>query len=357
MKALILCAGKATRLRPLTHALPKAVLPLANKPVVHHIIEQIKESRVEEIGIVVSPETEGAIRECVGDGRQWNVSITYISQYPPKGLAHAVAASRHFLENSSFLMFLGDNLIEDGVSQFVREFAISHCDALILLKEVSDPRRFGVAELDEAGNVRKLVEKPSQPQSNLALVGGYIFTPTIHEAIERIKPSWRGELEITDAIQELLDSGGKVQSHILDGRWLDIGKIEDLLEANRFMLDTSITPEILGQITDSTSRVQGRVHICHQAIIENSRIFGPVSIGAGCYIRNSYIGPYTSIGAGTTVLGSSIENSLILGDCNIEGADGLTGSVIGRNAVITREKFGSPDLKLLVGDDVILELN
>lgn len=355
MKALVLAGGKGTRLKPLTNTMTKQLLPVANKPILFYVIEQVREAMITDVGIIISPETGEQIKEAVGDGSKWGVNIIYIVQPEPLGLAHAVKTAYDFLGNSSFLMFLGDNLIKGGVKKFVDQFSHSNPDALILLKEVADPRLFGIAELDSKGQVLRLVEKPKEPSSNLALVGIYIFTPVIHETIARIKPSWRGELEITDAIQGLLDMGKKVHTHILESWWLDTGKKDDLLEANRVVLDDFLLRDIKGQV-DAESRLVGRVEIREETVIEDSEVRGPVSIAEGCRIKNSFIGPFTSIGKGTIIEDSSIEHSVILEDCRIHRIERLADSLIGKGAELTRGDQRFKATRLFVGDDAKVEL-
>ena len=355
MKALILAGGKGTRLKPITHTIPKQLLPVANKPIMFYVLDQIREAGITEIGIIISPETGAYIREVVGDGSRWNSQITYIPQANPMGLAHAVKTAQPFLGDSTFLMFLGDNLIEGGVKSFVQEFESHSPDAMVLLKEVPDPRLFGVAELNGKGEVIHLVEKPKEPKTNLALVGIYLFTPLIHKAIAKIKPSWRGELEITDAIQKLLDMGKKVRSHILTGWWLDTGKKDDLLEANRVVLDSLLKRDVRGEI-DAKSKIVGRVEIKEGAKVENSTIRGPVSIAEECQIRNSFIGPFTSIGAGTVIEDSSVGHSVILENSRIYRIERLEDSLIGTRVELKRadERFNA--VKIFVGCDSSLEL-
>jgi len=355
MKALILAGGSGTRLKPITHTIPKQLLPVANKPILFYVLDQIREAGITDIGIIVSPETGPYIREAVGDGLRWDSRITYVLQSDPMGLAHAVKTAQDFLAGSPFLMFLGDNLIEGGVKGFVQEFDDHSPDALLLLKEVPDPRLFGVAELNGKGEVIHLVEKPKEPKTNLALVGVYLFAPEIHSAIDQIKPSWRGELEITDAIQKLLEMGKEVRSHILTGWWLDTGKKDDLLEANRVVLNGLLKRDVKGEI-DSKSKVVGRVEIREGAKVENSTVRGPVSIAEGCQIRNSFIGPFTSIGASTTVEDSSVGHSVILENSRIYRIERLEDSLIGTGVELKKADERFKAVKLFVGCDSSLEL-
>jgi len=355
VKALILAAGKGTRLKPLTNTIPKHLLPVGNKPILFHVLDYIKETGIKDIGIVVSPDSGSYIEEAIGTGSEWGGKITFIVQPEPLGLAHAVKVAQGFLGNSPFLMLLGDNLIQKGVKDFLDEFQASNSDASILLKEVPDPRAFGVAEPDSSGRVVRLVEKPKKPKSNLAIIGVYLFNAEIHKAIDQTKPSWRGELEITDAIQKLLDMGKEVKSHLLQGWWLDIGSNDGLIEANRVVLDAFLKRDIKGEV-DSQSQIVDRVQVGEGTKLESSHVQGPTFIAANCRIKNSLIKPFTNIRAGTVVEDSSLEHSVILENCQILRIKHLADSVIGRNTILAGQGKNPEKIRLFIGDDCKVEL-
>jgi glucose-1-phosphate thymidylyltransferase len=288
VKALVLSGGKGTRLRPLTFTLAKQLIPVANKPILGYVLDQIAEAGITEVGVIIAPETGDSVKEYVKDGSKWNFKTTYIPQ-EPLGLAHAVKTAQPFLAEDSFVMCLGDNVTGQGVNTFIRKFKKEHLDALIILKEVDNPSSFGIAQLGNKGIIVKLVEKPKTPMGNLAIIGTYLFSSKIHEAIEKIKPSWRGELEITDTIQEMINMGFKVKAEILNSWWLDTGKKDDILLANSKILDEYIEQDIKGKLTNSV--VDGRVKVEASANIVNSKIRGPCIVGKGVLIENSFIGP------------------------------------------------------------------
>jgi glucose-1-phosphate thymidylyltransferase len=356
MKALILSGGKGTRLRPLTYTGAKQLVPVANKPILWYGIESIVAAGITDIGIIISPETGEEIRQTTGNGEQFGAKITYIRQDQPAGLAHAVKTAQSFLGDSPFIMYLGDNLIEDDLSPFLESFHQQSLDALILLRKVSNPSAFGVAKVNETGKVLYLVEKPKDPPSNLALVGIYFFAPTIHQAIASIQPSGRGELEITDAIQELINQNKAVEANKLLGWWLDTGKKDDLLEANRIILDTCLEIALQGEI-DPNSQVIGRVQIGQGSKIINSTIRGPVIIGENCHIENCFIGPYSSVANGVKLIDADIEHSVILKDATIIGIhQRIVDSVIGRRAKLEIAPQRPKALRFMIGDDSHVEL-
>jgi len=348
LKGLILSGGKGTRLRPITHTSAKQLVPVANKPVLFYGIEAMAAAGIREIGIIIAPETGGEIREAVGDGSQFGVQVTFIVQDEPAGLAHAVLTAEPFLGDASFVMYLGDNLLQGGIQDLVAAFETGAPDALILLTRVPDPESYGVAELED-GAVVRLVEKPSEPRTDLALVGVYMFTPAIHGAARAIHPSARGELEITDAIQHLVNGGSRVEPHIVNGWWKDTGRLDDMLAANRLVLET-IESRVDGELIDS--RVDGRVIIEPGARLERSAVRGPAIIGAGAVLTDCYVGPYTAIGEGCVIENAEIEHSILLSGSQVRNLAGrVESSLLGRNVTIIRDDRQPRAYRFLVGDN------
>ena len=348
LKGLILSGGAGTRLRPITHTSAKQLVPVANKPVLFYGIEALVDAGITEIGIIIAPETGDEIREAAGDGSQFGVQITYIVQDEPAGLAHAVLTAEPFLGDSPFVMYLGDNLLRDGITDLVTAFREHAPEALILLTRVTDPWHYGVAELDGDAVVR-LVEKPTEPPSDMALVGVYMFTPAIFEAARAIEPSPRGELEITDAIQHLIDSGSRVESHTVGGWWKDTGQLADMLEANRLVLE-DLVRRIDGELDDE-SRVEGRVVIEKGAKLERSLVRGPAVIGAGARIVDSYVGPYTSIDCGVEVIGTEVEHSILLAGASVTNLPArIEASLLGKGVKLARGEGMPKTLSMIVGD-------
>jgi len=348
MKGLILSGGKGTRLRPLTYTSAKQLVPVANKPVLFYGIEAIAAAGIRNIGIVVG-DTQAEIRAAVGDGSRWNVRVDYIEQDAPRGLAHAVKISRDYIGNEPFVMYLGDNLLNKGITPLVEEFGREKPAAQILLARVPDPQMFGVAQLKD-GKVVRLVEKPTEPIGDLALVGVYMFGPEVFESVERIRPSSRNELEITDAIQDLIDRGFTVRPHVVDGWWKDTGKLEDMLEANRLILDT-LERRIDG-IVDAESRIEGKVVVEAGATIERSVVRGPAIIGCGARIVHTYVGPFTSIMNDVEIRDSEIEHSIVLeGSCLRDLSNRVIDSLIGKNVKIYREPVKPSAYRFMLGDN------
>jgi glucose-1-phosphate thymidylyltransferase len=352
MKALILAGGEGTRLRPITHTRAKQLVPVANKPILFYGIEAMVAAGIEEIGVITGA-TGPEVRAAVGDGSDFGAKVTYIPQEAPLGLAHCVLVAADFLGADDFVMYLGDNLLEQDLAAFVAAFetARSSADppaAQILLKQVPDPQRFGIATLDERGHVVELVEKPEHPASDLALVGVYLFDKTIHEAVRAIKPSARGELEITHAIQHLIEKGHSVHSHLVTGYWKDTGRLKDMLECNRIVLE-GIERRVAGTV-DESSELTGRIVIEEGAVVEDSILRGPVVIGAGTRVIRSYVGPFTSIAEDCVLSDAEIEYSIVLGNSSIDGVSRIEHSLIGKDVEVTRAPNTPNAHQLMVGD-------
>jgi glucose-1-phosphate thymidylyltransferase len=354
LKGLILSGGKGTRLRPITHTSAKQLVPVANKPVLFYGIEAMADAGIEEVGIIIAPDTGPEIEVAAGDGSRFGLRITYILQDEPLGLAHAVLTAESFLRRSPFVMYLGDNLLQGGISELVSAFREHGPDALILLTPVLDPENYGVAELapaapGEVGRVVRLIEKPPEPATDLALVGVYMFTAAVHDAARAIAPSPRGELEITDAIQHLVDAGMRVEPHVVRGWWKDTGRLEDMLEANRLILD-NIRERIEGELIDS--QVEGRVVVEPGARLERTTVRGPAIIGAGARLSDCYVGPYTAIGERCSISGSEVEHSILLAGCTVSDLDGrMESSLLGRNVTVRRGDRQPRAYRFMVGDN------
>jgi glucose-1-phosphate thymidylyltransferase len=354
LKGLILSGGAGTRLRPITHTSAKQLVPVANKPVLFYGIEALVEAGITEIGVIIAPQTGDEIRQAAGDGSNFGARITYLEQEAPLGLAHALLTAEQYLGQSPFVMYLGDNLLRDGITDLVEVFRGSEPDALILLTQVDDPSSYGVAELN-GDRVVGLVEKPKDPPSDMALVGVYMFTPAIFDAAHSIKPSGRGELEITDAIDTLIDRNLRVESHIVKGWWKDTGRLEDMLEANRLVLE-DIQPRIDGEL-DSESRVEGRVAIEEGAKLERTVVRGPAIIGAGARLTDAYVGPYTAIDRDVVITGSEIEHSIVLAGSSIRNLHArMEASLLGKNVSLSRSEGMPKTLRFLVGDNADISI-
>ena len=360
MKGLILAGGAGTRLRPITHTSAKQLVPVANKPILYYGIEGMAEAGIHNIGIIVG-DTRAAIMEAVGDGSRWGVRVTYLPQEAPLGLAHCVLIARDYLGDDEFVMYLGDNLLQQGLTEFVDRFAAARAErpasppsAQILLAHVEDPRQFGVAEINDEGDVVRLVEKPARPPSDLALVGVYLFDARIHEAVRSIRPSGRGELEITDAIQWLIEHGSRVRHEVLRGWWLDTGKKDPLLESNRRILEV-IEGRIDGKV-DELSTLEGRVIVEAGAEVRDSRVRGPAIIGENATVVDSYVGPFTSIGAACEIRGTELDHSVVLEESRIIGIAGITDSLIGKQVEVTRSGQRPQALRLMLGDHSAVDL-
>jgi glucose-1-phosphate thymidylyltransferase len=347
LKGLILSGGAGTRLRPLTHTSAKQLVPVANKPVLFYGLEAMAEAGIRDVGVIIAPETGSEIREAAGDGGDFGLSITYIPQEAPLGLAHAVLTAEGFLGGSPFVVYLGDNILRDGIAELVDAFRTEQPDTLILLTHVPDPENYGVAEL-EGDNVVRLVEKPAEPSTDLALVGVYMFTRPVFDAARAVEPSARGELEITDTIQHLIDGGRRVDARIVRGWWKDTGQVQDMLDANRLILD-DLTERVEGELVDS--KVEGRIVVEPGARLERTTVRGPAIVGAGARLTDAYIGPYTAIGEGVAIERAELEHSIVLAGSEIRGLDGrIEASLIGKDVKVSRSPALPRAYRFVVGD-------
>lgn len=352
MRGLVLSGGRGTRLRPITYSHQKQLIPVANKPILFYAIEDIIEAGIHEIGIVVGPNKEQVMDTVLS--REWDATIEFIEQDAPMGIAHAVKVSQGFLKDEPFVVYLGDNILREGITRHVDEFLSSGVDASILLSHVSNPQQFGVAQLDEQGKVIRLIEKPRHPPSDLALVGIYLFMPVIFDAVHSITPSWRNELEITDAIQWLIDRGYSVRASIVDGWWKDTGKSEDILEANTLVLD-DIQTDIRGTVEDAI--IRGRVVVGEGTVLTGGSVVkGPAIIGRGCTISNAYIGPYTSIGDGCEIVGTEVEGSVVMEGARILKVERVVDSLIGRHALVERGNSLPSGHSFKIGDNSLVRI-
>lgn len=353
MKALVLAGGSGTRLRPFSHSMPKQLIPIANKPVLEYVLENIRELGVTEVGVIVG-DRGPQIAAALGDGSRLGLRLTFIEQDAPRGLAHTVAIARDFLADGDFVMYLGDNMLPDGIRETAEQFAAHRPAAQLLVRKVADPSAYGVAELGPDGEVLRLVEKPARPRSDLALIGVYFFTPAIHEAVAAIGPSARGELEITDAVQWLVSSGAVVRAGEYGGYWKDTGSVADVLECNRKLLD-DIVSGVAGEV-DAASELRGPVIIGAGARVTGSRIEGPVIVGAGSVVENCHIGPHTAIGRDCVLRDTRIEYSITLDGATVTQVRGLRGSLIGRAATVDARAEGADHHCLVVGDHARIEV-
>jgi len=356
MKGIILHGGYGTKLRPLTHTGPKQLIPIANKPISQYVVEDLKNSGITEVAMVLGSIYPEKVKQHYGDGREFGVNIEYVQQDKPQGIAHAVSLCKDYVDNQPFIVYLGDNLIKGGISELVKKFGNSNCDAMLLLCEVRNPQRFGVAKLDKNGKIIQLVEKPKEPPSNYALTGIYFLRPAIFQAIDRLKPSWRGELEITEALQLMLQNGCQVSYQIVRGWWKDTGTPEDILEANRLVLD-ELKPKIKGKIENERS-IQGRVSIGGKSTIKKKALVrGPAIIGENTVIEEDvYVGPYTSIGNNCLIQRGEIENSIIMDNCAIDVNDRITDSLIASNSKIVSVKGTVHGKRFILGEGTSIEL-